>query len=108
MTNIEELSNRFTAEMEELYHTTKQAIKGYNPTRSLAMVREHGGVETAKKLMKKEGVSGIVTLWEEGRLDLSLEAFVIKPEYAGLFTEEEIQHCKKILGEMDYHDENTD
>jgi hypothetical protein len=51
---------------------------------------EYGGVGTARKLLLKDEVSeGFATLWELKRLDLSMEAFVLRPEYAPLFTHEE-------------------
>ena len=51
---------------------------------------EHSGVETARTLLWKEDVSdGFTTLWELKRLDLSVEAYVLRPEYAPLFTEED-------------------
>jgi hypothetical protein len=38
------------------------------------MLLEHGGVETARRLLRKDGISdGFTTLWERKRLDLSVE-----------------------------------
>ena len=40
--------------------------------------------------MRKDDVSdGFTTLWELKRLDLSVEAYVLRSEYAPLFTEAE-------------------
>jgi hypothetical protein len=42
---------------------------------------EQSGVETARSLLWKDGASdGFTTLWELKRLDLSVEAFVLRPE----------------------------
>jgi len=41
-------------------------------------------------------------LLELGRLDLSIEALVIRDEFKPLFTEEEIEICRKKLEECDY------
>lgn len=73
---------------------------GYNPTYFIRMVHEHGGVETAHRLLAKEDPSaGLTTLWELGRLDLSLEAIVLKPEFAPLFSAEERQRVRQRLAE---------
>jgi hypothetical protein len=53
-------------------------------------VLEYGGAETARRLLWRDGVSdGFTTLWELKRLDPPVEAFVLRPEYAPLFREEE-------------------
>ena len=58
---------------------------------------------TAKQLIPKEdGTSGFDTLWEMVRLDLSVEAHVLKPEYIELFTEEERKMCKSKLEQSGY------
>jgi hypothetical protein len=50
----------------------------------------HSGVETAWRLLWKADISDVsTTLWELRRLDLSVEAYVLRSEYAPLFTEEE-------------------
>jgi hypothetical protein len=41
-------------------------------------------------------------LWMHKRLDLSIEAHVLKPEYIELFTEKERNACKERLTEMGY------
>jgi hypothetical protein len=54
------------------------------------MLLEYGGVETARRLLRKDDISdGFTTLWELKRLDLSVEAYVLRSEYTPLFTEEE-------------------
>jgi hypothetical protein len=49
-----------------------------------------GGLATAKQLLLKES-SGFGVLDEMGRLDLSVEALVVKPEWRGLFTLDELK-----------------
>lgn len=57
----------------------------------------------AKQLISKPGNTyGFATLWEHGRLDLSVEAHVLKPEYEPLFTEEERQICRERLEQFGY------
>jgi hypothetical protein len=73
--------------MLDTYELLKRKYR-YNASYFLQMVLEHGGVETARRLLRKDDVSGgFTTLWELKRLDLSVEAYVLRPEYAPLFTE---------------------
>ena len=74
----------------------------YNPTRFNQMLSQYGGVETAKRLIASEIASGnpsdgYTTLYLCGRLDLTMEHSVCKPEYQMLFTIEEINYCKQLL-----------
>jgi hypothetical protein len=52
------------------------------------MLAELGPLETARKLLNAPAVSdGFSNLWDRGRLDLTVEALVLRPEFAPLFTE---------------------
>ena len=75
--------------MVGIYEVAKRELK-YNATRFIQMVSEHGGLEAARQLLRAPGVSdGFTTLWEHGRLDLSVEAHVLRPEFVGLFNAQE-------------------
>lgn len=75
----------------------------YKPIRFLQMLNSKGPVITAKELIRKHGVTyDFNRLWECGRLDLSLEALLLKDKYKVLFTEEEIEICKNRLKEYEY------
>src|SRR4051794_29349767 len=79
----------FHRAMVMIYERAKRDLS-YNAARFLQLVAERGGVETARQLLHSPTVSdGFTTLWESGRLDLSVEAHVLKPEYANLFSENE-------------------
>lgn len=76
---------------------------GYNATMFMRMIAEQGPVLAAKTLIRKDVVSsGFVRLWECRRLDLTVEATIIKEEYNSLFTDEERQMCKDRLKEYGY------
>ena len=78
---------------------------GYRATRFLQMLGEKGGVGTAKSLISRPGgTEGFTKLWEFNRLDLSVEALVIREEFQSLFTKEEIDTCKNRLNEYGYFD----
>jgi hypothetical protein len=71
---------------------------GYNPTRFRQMVADHGGVEAAKRLLQGPTTSdGFSTLWEAGRLHLSVEAFVLLPRFSELFTDSERAEARRRL-----------
>ena len=88
--------------MVRIYETAKREL-GYTATRFIQMVSEHGGVEAARQLLRAPGVSdGFTTLWEHGRLDLSVEAHVLRPEFASLFKAQERAIAVKRLSDYGY------
>ena len=83
------LERDFHAEMIGIYKRAKSEA-GYNASRFLSMVNEHGGLATAQALLHAETVSdGYTALWERGRLDLTVEAVILEPRWRDLFTDDE-------------------
>jgi hypothetical protein len=71
---------------------------GYNPTYWLRMVMDHRGVGAAKRLLVGRATSeGFARLWEEGRLDLSVEYFALLPKYEPLFERAERDEARRRL-----------
>ena len=100
--DMDSLKKSFRQEMCDIYTTAKKEC-GYNAARFLQMLNTMDGVDVAKQLIHKDGMSeGMIALWENHRLDLSVEAHVLKPEFAGLFTEEEKNICRNRLKELGY------
>lgn len=96
-----ELQNEFNREMLALPEATREF--GYNPSYFLRMVKKDGGLLAAKKLITKPTISdGLKKLQQAGRLDLSVEATVLKEKYKPLFTDAERQTCLEILGQLGY------
>ena len=96
-THDPELVSRFERDMEALHDKAKAL--GYNATRYLVMLREHGGLETAHRLLSGDGVSyGFTELWLMGRADLTVEALALEAEYAELFSHQELQAARTRLG----------
>ena len=92
----------FHEAMIEIYERAKRECK-YPANRFLQMVSERGGLETARYLLHAQGFSdGFTALWHCNRLDLTVEAYVLKSEWRGLFTEEEIKTASKRLFEVGY------
>ena len=55
------------------------------------------------KLLKKNGGRKVFTiLWSNGKLDLSIEALVLKDKYKSLFNEEIKEQSRKILYQYGY------
>jgi|GEM_PF-1637432 len=97
------LEEKFKKELIEHAEECSRKYK-YRPSYYLNMINREGAVATAKKLIRKscelkfneETLKGFEILVKNKDLDLSMEASVCKPEYAPLFTEEEIAYCKKV------------
>ena len=96
------LEKRFEQEMIDIYMIAKKEC-GYNASRFLQMLGAKGELAAAKQLISKPGgTDGFTTLWEHGRLDLSVEAHVLNAEYAELFTDEERRMCRERLEQFGY------
>jgi hypothetical protein len=66
------------------------------------MVDEDGGVAAARHLLggkREDYAEGFTTLWEAGRLELSVEFFALLPEYSPLFEEHELVNARWRLQE---------
>lgn len=101
-----ELEKIFEQDMIELYSTAKNEC-GYNASRFLQMIGAKGGLVAAKQLISKPGCTdGFTTLWEHHRLDLSVEAHVLKPQYAQLFTDAQRRMCRERLEQFGYKDKD--
>jgi hypothetical protein len=71
---------------------------GYVPTRFIHMVADVGGVDAAHALLTGPSASdGFTTLWELGRLDMSVEATVLLPWYSEIFSEQELRAARRRL-----------
>lgn len=96
------LDLRFHQAMVNAYTQAKRDC-GYNATRFLRMIATQGGVGAARSLLASGAAStGFSELWQHGRLDLSLEAHVVRPEYAALFSEAEREIAMRRLEEHGY------
>lgn len=96
------IENKFNEDMKDIYFAAKREL-GYNAIRFIQLVSEVGGISAAKQLISKEGGTyGFEVLWENNRLDLSIEAYVLRPEYESLFSDEERSLCRTRLIEFGY------
>lgn len=96
---MQALEQAFTRDLLDRCEAARREC-GYNPARFVQMVAKYGGVQTAKELIRKRGVSdGFTTLQMCGRLDLTMEAAVVERKYAELFTDDEVNSCFALLCE---------
>ena len=97
-----DLKRQFHNVMLSIYERAKSECN-YNATRFLQMVNEQGGLKAAKTLLNSPGLSeGLIALWERKRLDISMEATILKEPWNTLFTKEELEIAKKRLEELGY------
>jgi hypothetical protein len=95
------LSDQFTRDLEKTIEVAK--AQKYVPTYFMQMLAEHGGVETAKRLLAStDPQPGLFRLYDLGLLSDSMEAVVIQKKYKSLFTAEELQQAHKRLHELGY------
>lgn len=89
----------FHREMVEGAARLKHEI-GYNPTRFNQMVAEYGGAGAARQLLQgRDASDGFTTLWEAGRLAMSVEACALLPWYSDLFSDDELTTARRRLVE---------
>ena len=89
--------------MLDIYNRARSEAS-YTPSVFFRMISEHGGYETARRLIHSPNVSeGYVKLFELGRLDLTVEAIIIgNDKWLKLFTDQELDICRKRLHAYGY------
>jgi hypothetical protein len=97
-----DIEAQFHQEMLNVYHRAKGECR-YNAIRFVEMVTDHGGLAAAKMLLAaRHHPEGLTRLWEEGRLDISMEALVLKEPWRSLFSGEELRVAQKRLDDLGY------
>jgi len=97
-----DLENRFNDAMLDIYKRAKRETR-YNARIFLGMVVDRGGLSTARYLLNATTVSdGYRALWQRGRLDLTVEALVLEPEWQPLFSLTELKIAVDRLQQYGY------
>ena len=92
----------FERAMKDVYVRAKSEAN-YTATYFVGMLSNYGGLGTAQRLLASTQAStGFTTLYERGRLDLTVEALVIQPKFACLFTDKEIDIARQRLDQLGY------
>ncbi len=93
-------------ELRERYISTYNECKKfkYFPRAFLDMVVSNEDiVEVTKKLVHKEGgTSGFTTLFENTRMNLSVEKIILEPRYRELFAREDLRAAYDRLKQFKY------
>jgi len=90
------MEKQFHRAMAKIYEEAKK--EGYTASYFLRMLSEHGGVETARRLVNSDTPSeGFTRLWMMKRLDLSVESLILKSEWKSLFDDEERERARVRL-----------
>jgi 5-methylcytosine-specific restriction enzyme A len=100
ITKIEatELETLWHKEMLQIY-ADAEAI-GYEASGFRGLMASHGPLRAAKMLINMDEPSdGFTELWELKRLDISVEARALKPEFRDLFSTSELRICKQRLAD---------
>lgn len=86
----------------DAYNTARKEC-GYNASVFIQLIHEHGAFKVAKDfLVKNKATTGFEKLWEKQRLDLTIEASVLLPQYKVLFTAAERRAAFERLKEYGY------
>lgn len=97
--------SKFTLAMYALYERTRRET-GYNPTAFFQMLNEHGGEETARRLIHAPRQSDGYTklfMMQPSRLDLTVEAFVVESrEWRQLLGEQTVECAERRLRKCQY------
>lgn len=98
--NESQLEKRFHEAMLGIYDSAKRLKPPYPATRFLRMVHEHGGKETADRLLATGDPSeGFTELFLRGKdnLKISVEYVVLQNPWRELFTDEQLEVARKRL-----------
>jgi hypothetical protein len=97
------LERDFHQQMLGIYRSAASEL-GYRATRFLEIVNNRSGVQAAKELLHRSShPEGLTKLWEYQRLDLSMEALVLRSPWSHLFTKEELSFAFRRLRELGYN-----
>lgn len=91
---------------QEVIRSCEIAEKEYgcNMTRFLETIDRFGIVRTAQEIFRKGRTSDCFNKLAEARLlELTMEATIVKAQYAELFTDEEVNYCYDLLCEKGYY-----
>jgi Family of unknown function (DUF6884)/GIY-YIG catalytic domain len=97
-----DIARLFASAMRDVYERARREA-GYTATYFLRMLSELGPLETANRLLHSPRPSeGFTAIWERGRLDLTVENVVLRPEFASLFTDHDRDIARRRLTAYGY------
>lgn len=97
MSEPKSLSEQFDDEMMDVYIRAKEEA-GYDAKKFRQMIGPGRGVQAAKNLIQGARVqSGFEKLFLAGKLEITMEARMLKPKFAELFSAAELREAKTRL-----------
>ncbi|HEY5273255.1 MAG TPA: hypothetical protein VIJ34_08485 [Acidimicrobiales bacterium] len=94
-----ELLRRLRRTVNETYETLGHM--GFGDREGLD---EYGAVAMTHRHLKSKFASGSFTrLWEMGRLEISVEAIVLRPEFRELYSEDELKVARERLSNKGFN-----
>jgi hypothetical protein len=76
---------------------------GYNLSRFTQLLNDIEPIQTAIKLVRDPKFhEGFTKLWELGRLDLTVEAIILRNPFNQLFSPEVLHTARERLGQLGY------
>ena len=92
------LEQQFENELVKQCEIAQEACPAYRPVRLRQNIPRFGALKAVKELLRRGQPSdGFSVLADAGRLDLSMEALVIKSRYGELFSDAEVNSCFQLL-----------
>ncbi|KRE45821.1 HNH endonuclease [Paenibacillus sp. Soil522] len=102
LNDIDALIRGFHKTVIDAYNTARKEC-GYNASLFIQLINRDGAVKVAQDFLAKDKVTtGFDKLWEKGRLDLTIEASVLLPQYVGLFSLKERKTAYDRLKQYEY------
>ena len=96
------LETIFHDAMLALYEKSKEECN-YHADRLLQEVEQMGGLAVAREQLSNEiPGTALFKFWKLGRLDMCLEALVLRQQFGTLFAEEELANARKRLQHFGY------
>ncbi|OON91162.1 MAG: hypothetical protein ATN32_02480 [Candidatus Epulonipiscium fishelsonii] len=104
--NKDYIKQKFNKEVINTYKRIATEVK-YKSSGLLAQINKYGGYEASiKYIMTDANTVDFGVLWEFQRLDLSIEALIIKQDYKSLFPDYILEFCENRLKEYNYAPNN--
>jgi len=91
---------------EQMLQSAREAetVCGVRAPQEVREIARNGGVRYIRSLAKRGMESGsLCALAEKGQVRLSFEACAVRPEYAALFTDDEVNACFSALCAYGYY-----
>jgi len=98
----EAIEQRLTKEMHMIY-TRAVSECDYRPSYFLQMLGDRGALATAHALLSGQPSDGFVKLWQLRRLDLTVEALVIREDWGSLFNDAELATARRRLKDAGFN-----